>query len=85
MSFSFYSNTKQKLSPSLQMESVSIGCEAWIDVNRFYGTEKSMHHANGDSRSSRDYTPSALVPNSLTKSFTLLRKKIRRSSPETLD
>jgi hypothetical protein len=85
MSFSFYNNTKQKLSPALQMESVSIGCEAWIDVNRFYGTEKSMHHANGDFRSSGDHTPSAPAPDSLTKSFTLLRKKLRRSSLETLD
>lgn len=85
MSFSFYNDTKQKLSPSLQMESVSIGCEAWIDVNRLYGTEKPVLQANGASRSSRGHTPSTLVPGSLTKSFTLLRKKIRRSSPETLD
>ncbi len=78
MGFSFYNHTKQDLSLSQQVELVSIGCEAWIDVSRFFATEKSIHQANGNFRSSA-------VSGSLTKSFTLLRNKLRRSSPETLD
>ncbi|QPD05319.1 MAG: hypothetical protein Nkreftii_003093 [Candidatus Nitrospira kreftii] len=82
MGFSFYNHVKQNLSFSPQGESVSIGCEAWIDVNRFFATEKSIHQANGNFRSS---AVSGSVSGSLTKSFTHLRNKLRRSSPETLD
>lgn len=73
MSFSFYNDTKQKLSPSLQMESVSIGCEAWIDVNRFCATEKSSLSTARTSSSS-----------SLTKSFADLRRKFRKNSEENI-
>ena len=80
MSFSFYNDTKQKLSPSLQMESVSIGCEAWIDVNRFFATEKP-----GGLRTSGDQSRSATSSISLSKSFANLRRKFRKSSSEGLD
>ncbi len=69
MSFPFHNPTKQKLSLSLQTEPISIGCEAWIDVNRFCTTDKSSHHT---ARTSSD--------SSLTKSFADLRRKFRKGS-----
>lgn len=85
MAFSFYNHTKQKLSLALQVEWVSIGCEAWIDVSRFCAAEKPLPKASRELSSSRGHAPSPLAHNPLTKSFTLLHKKLRRNSPETLD
>lgn len=73
MSFPFHNHTKQERSFSLQAEPVSIGCEAWIDVNRFCATEKSLHHT---ARTSSD--------NSLTKSFAHLRRKFLKGSDEDI-
>src|SRR6185437_16784876 len=39
MAFRFTHSNGQQLSCSLQVEPISIGCEAWIDVNRFCATE----------------------------------------------
>jgi len=74
MAFLFNNSNGDQRSPSLQAEPVSIGCEAWIDVNRFCATEKSSYQTAGTSSHS-----------SLTKSFTGLRKKLQRSSTEGLD
>ena len=71
MSFPFH--TKQKPSLALHPEPISIGCEAWVDVGRFYSTAKSVHHASRTSSGS-----------SLPKSFADLRRKFRKSSDEDI-
>ncbi len=78
MAFSFYNHTRQKL--SLQVESVSIGCEAWIDVSRFCATEKPVTPGT-----SGDHSRSTPSQGPLTKSFADLRRKFRRSTPEGRD
>ncbi len=80
MAFSFYNHTKQKLSLALQVESVSIGCEAWIDVSRFCATEEpgNLGTSGDDSRSTPSQSP-------LAKSCADLRRKFWTSTPESLD
>lgn len=73
MSSSFNNHTQQELFFSLHAEPISIGCEAWIDVGRFYTPEKSVHH-----------TVRTSSGGSLTKSFADLRRKFRKSSDENL-
>jgi len=80
MAFRFNHSNGQQLSCSLQVEPISIGCEAWIDVNRFCATEMSRHQAAKTLRISEDRCRSALSHNSLTKSFAGLRRKFRRVS-----
>ncbi len=73
MSFSFYSPTKHKGSLPRCSEPTSIGCEAWIDINRFYDDEKSLH---------KSVETSCNGP--LTKSFTDLCRKFQRGWDEVI-
>jgi len=68
MAFLFNNSNEHQLSRPLQAEPISIGCEAWIDVSRFSAEEQSLPAAAVDPRASQG---------SLTKSFALLRKKLR--------
>ncbi len=79
MSSRFYSHTKQKRARSLQADSISIGCEAWIDVRRFWIGEDIAQQTVGNPRTFRAHSQSAGSHGSLAKSLTLLRKKLRRS------
>jgi len=85
MAFRFNHSNGKQLSCSLQAESLSIGCEAWIDVNRFSTREKSGQVLPDNLRVSSGHSSSLRAPNSLTKSFALLRKKLRRDPAEGLD
>jgi hypothetical protein len=85
MAFRFNHSHGQQLSCSLQAEPISIGCEAWIDVNRFCATEKSRHQATKTLRISEDRCRSAPSHHSLTKSFADLYRKFRRGSAKGLD
>jgi hypothetical protein len=76
MGFFFNTSNEHHLSRSFQAEPISIGCEAWIDVGRFSGGEKSLPAVAVDPRAAQG---------SLTKSFAVLRKKLRRGSAEGLD
>ncbi len=80
MAFLFNHSNERQLSHSLKAEAISIGCEAWIDVNRFHTTEKSWHQAAKTLRISEDRCRSASSHNSLAKSFADLCRKFRRSS-----
>jgi hypothetical protein len=82
MSFSFYSPTKHKVSLPLHSESISIGCEAWIDMSRFCAAEKSLSKSAGIHRTFGDHLHSMPSQSSLIKSFADLRRKFRRSSDE---
>ncbi|NGZ02716.1 MAG: hypothetical protein CV090_06665 [Nitrospira sp. WS238] len=70
MSFSFYNHPKQKVSSALRTESISIGCEAWIDVSRFCTAEKVLSQPARIHHSPEDH----LLLNTLTG---LARKIIR--------
>ncbi len=61
----------------LQAEPISIGCEAWIDVNRFCAAEKS-----GTIRASGDHSHSATSQSTLTRSLSGLQRKFRKSLGE---
>jgi hypothetical protein len=73
MSFSFYSPTKHKASLPRCSEPNSIGCEAWIDVNRFCDAEQSVHKPAETS-----------CNGSLTKSFSDLCRKLHRGWDEVI-
>ncbi len=81
MAFFLNHSDEHHTSRSLQTEPISIGCEAWIDVNRFCTTEKSRHQATKTLRISENRCRSALSHTSLAKSFADLRRKFRRNSP----
>ncbi len=57
----------------LLTEPISIGCEAWIDVDRFCATATLTQRA-----------PTASSDSSLTKSFTHIRRKFRKSSDQDI-
>ncbi|MDI3463952.1 MAG: hypothetical protein OJF50_002773 [Nitrospira sp.] len=65
MAFRFNHSNGQQLACSLKAEPVSIGCEAWIDVSRFLARKSSRQSIEVRTRGS------------LTKSFALLRRKLR--------
>jgi len=75
MAFLFNNSNEHQLLRPLQVEAVSIGCEAWIDLGRFSGGEKSLPAVTVEPRASQG---------SLTKSFAGLRRRFRRSSSEDL-
>ncbi|HSA86934.1 MAG TPA: hypothetical protein VLE46_12190, partial [Nitrospira sp.] len=76
MALLFNNSKAHQLSRPLPSEPVSIGCEAWIDVGRFSGGEKSLPAVTVEPRASQG---------SLTKSFAGLRRRFRRGSDEGLD
>lgn len=69
MNFISQNSAPPGVTTSIVSELNSIGCEAWIDINRFCATEKSLQHTARTSSNS-----------SLTKSFTDLRRKFRKGS-----
>lgn len=83
MAFRFNHSNGQQLSCSLKVEPISIGCEAWIDVDRFCVRNNLVHPTAGDIRASEDHSRSTLVHGSLTKSFARLRRKLRRGAAES--
>lgn len=81
MAFLFNNSSEHQLPRLLHVETVSVGCEAWIDVERFSSRENSVQPIDGDVRTSGDQSHSV---GSLTKSFAVLRKKLLRGSVEDL-
>lgn len=84
MNFISYKPTQHETTLSPLTELASIGCEAWIDLGRFYATKHCLHHATGTLRTSEDRARSTLAHGSLIKSFALLRRKLRRGFAESL-
>jgi hypothetical protein len=80
MNFLFNNPAEQKLSFPLHAEPISIGCEAWIDVSRFSAGNKFEKQNACDLETSENRSRSAPSQGPLAKSFTLLRKKLRRGS-----
>ena len=84
MNFISYKPTQHETTLSPMTELTSIGCEAWIDLGRFYATKHSLVHATGTLRTAEDRTRSTLAHGSLIKSFALLQRKLRRGFAEGL-
>jgi len=83
MNFISYNPPQHEPAPSLPSDLNSIGCEAWIDVSRFAVGEKQLQAVAVNLKVSKDPSGSACAHSSLTKSFALLRKKLRRGSVES--
>jgi hypothetical protein len=82
MNFISYKPTQHETTLSPLTELTSIGCEAWIDVSRFFGREKVAQPITGDLKTNEDHSRSAPSQGSLAKSFADLGRKFRRGSPK---